>query len=45
MTSLTDKVKLKNANTLQELRMKFVENPNAQTLFYELLAELKNQPV
>jgi len=37
------KVKVQDAST--ELRSLFVENPNAQTLFYNLLAELKKQPV
>jgi len=38
-----EKLKMKVENTSQQLRMLFVENPRTQTIFYELLKELKNE--
>jgi len=42
LTPLTEEAKLKVQNISDQLRILFVENPKAQTIFYELLAELKN---
>ena len=41
MTPLTDEAKLKVQNSTDQLRQLFIENPKAQTIFYELLKELK----
>jgi hypothetical protein len=43
MQPLTDEVKHKLQNTSQELQMLFIENPKAQVMFYDLLAELNKQ--
>jgi integrase len=41
MTPLSEEAKLKVENTSQVLHKLFIENPKAQTIFYELLAEIK----
>jgi site-specific recombinase XerD len=45
MQPLTEEAKGNVQDTTHQLRQLFVENPKAQTLFYNLLAELKKQPV
>jgi integrase len=41
MYPLTEEAKIKVENTSQQLQALFVDNPKAQTIFYELLKELK----
>jgi integrase/recombinase XerD len=42
MHPLTEEAKMKVQNTSQQLQTLFIENPKAQVIFQELLAQLKN---
>ena len=43
--SLTEEAKMKIQDNSIELRKLFIENPKAQSIFYELLAQLKNEKI